>query len=163
MPEASARITVRARQEAVFDFAADVRNAPRWVFGVREVAGNLRHPLQPGDRIRVRLLAGGRIADSQWQIGECERPERLVSRGRALGASAQLTIACRELAPELTEVSYRLQYQLPAGPVGRLASKFGVQGILEVQARQSVGTLRRLLGAEAASPEWRRAVRPGDL
>ncbi len=162
MPEARAATLLPIPREEVWDFAADVRNAPRWVVGVREVAGDLRHPLQPGDRLRVRLLAGGRVADSEWEIGECARPERLRSRGRALGATAVLTIECREAGAGQTEVGYRLSYQLPGGPLGQLASRLGVQQVLELQARQSVAGLRRLLLGGAPDPAWRRALHPGE-
>jgi len=150
MPEAGDRIIVPVSQEAAWDFAADVRNAPRWVFGVREVAGALRHPLLPGDRLKVRLMAGGRIADSDWEIGRCERPRFLSSHGRALGASGTLEIVCAPLGPDQSEVSYHVVYQLPGGPLGALAARLGVQGIIEVQARRSLRTLRRLLAGGAA-------------
>jgi hypothetical protein len=155
MPEAGDRIKVPVTQEEAWDFAADVRNAPRWVFGVREVSGTIRHPLVPGDRLRVRLFAGGRMADSEWQVGRCERPSILTSSGRALGATATLKIECLPLGPNSSEVRYSLVYQLPGGALGAMAARFGVQGILEVQAKQSVRTMRRLLAASARGRSWR--------
>ncbi|MGC2192461.1 MAG: SRPBCC family protein [Candidatus Dormiibacterota bacterium] len=162
MPEAGGRITVPVSQEEAWDFAADVRNAPRWVFGVREVAGDLRHPLLPGDHLRVRLLAGGRVADSEWTVGSCERPQLLTSRGHALGARATLTIECAALGPNSAEVRYQLAYQLPGGLLGAMAARFGVQGILDAQAKHSLSTLHRLLaaGTEAQRPPAK--VAPGD-
>jgi hypothetical protein len=145
MPEVGGRITVPVSQEEAWDFAADVRNAPRWVFGVREVAGDLRHPLLPGDHLKVRLLAGGRVADSEWKVGRCDRPTFLTSQGHALGATGTLQIECSALGPNSAEIRYRLSYQLPGGPLGALAGRFGIQGILEVQAKHSLSTLRRLL------------------
>lgn len=138
---------VPVTQEDAWEFAADVRNAPRWVFGVGEVAGDLRHPLLPGDRLRVRLVVGGRIADSAWVVGECRRPSYLISSGRALGATATLRIECRELGPRTAEVHYSLKYELPGGALGALASRMGVQGVLELQVKQSLRTLRRLLSS----------------
>ncbi|MGA7172676.1 MAG: SRPBCC family protein [Candidatus Dormiibacterota bacterium] len=145
MPEAGGRITVPVSQEAAWDFAADVRNAPRWVFGVREVTGDLRHPLLPGDHLKVRLLAGGRAADSEWTVGRCDRPTFLSSRGHALGASGTLQIECSALGPNSAEISYRISYQLPGGPLGALAGRLGIQGILDAQAKHSLSTLRRML------------------
>jgi hypothetical protein len=163
MPEAGDRIKVPVTQEEAWDFAADVRNAPRWVFGVREVSGSVRHPLVAGDRLRIRLFAGGRMADSEWQVERCDRPNTLVSSGRALGATATLKIECLPLGPTSSEVRYSLTYQLPGGAVGAMAARFGVQGILEVQAKQSVRALRRLL-ASARGRSWRpAALGPGDL
>ncbi|HUY10070.1 MAG TPA: SRPBCC family protein [Candidatus Dormibacteraeota bacterium] len=157
MPEAGGRITVPVSQEEAWNFAADVRNAPRWVFGVREVAGDLRHPLLPGDHLKVRLLAGGRVADSEWTVGRCDRPTFLSSQGHALGATGTLQIECLALGPNSAEVRYRLSYQLPGGPLGALAGRFGIQGILDVQARHSLSTLRRLLtGAKGKGSPLRR-------
>jgi hypothetical protein len=164
MPEAGDRIRVPVSQEEAWDFAADVRNAPRWVFGVREVSGAVRHPLLPGDRLRIRLVAGGRIADTEWQVERCERPTILTSSGRALGATATLRIECLALSPTASEVRYGLAYQLPGGALGAVAARFGVQGMLEVQAKQSLRALRRLLAARARQRSWRpAALGPGDL
>ncbi|MGA8426282.1 MAG: SRPBCC family protein [Candidatus Dormiibacterota bacterium] len=164
MPEAGDRIRVPVSQEEAWDFAADARNAARWVFGVREVSGALRHPLLPGDRLRIRLVAGGRMADSEWQVDRCERPTLLTSSGRAFGATATLRIECLPLSPTSSEVRYSLVYRLPGGALGVLAARFGIQGILEVQAKQSVRALRRLLAASARARSWRpSALEPGDL
>jgi hypothetical protein len=162
MPEAGGRITVPVSQEEAWDFAADVRNAPRWVFGVRKVAGDLRHPLLPGDHLKVRLLAGGRVADSEWTVGRCERPQVLTSGGHALGATATLKIECLALGPDSAEVRYHLAYQLPGGPLGALASRFGVQGILDAQAKHSLSTLHRLLTAGTEAQRHPAKLEPGD-
>lgn len=145
MPEAGDRITVPVSQEAAWDFAADARNSPRWVFGVRDVSGDLRHPLLPGDHLKARLVAGGRMLDSDWEVLSCERPSSLRSRGRAMGATAVLGIEFVALGPRSTEVRYNLSYQLPGGVIGALVPKFGLQGLLEAQAKASVRSLRRLL------------------
>ncbi len=139
---------VPVTQVAAWDFAADVRNAPLWVFGVRSVAGDLHQPPRTGDRLRARLIAGGRVADSVWEIAECRRPDFLSSHGRALGATATLRIDCVPHGDDLTEVRYRLQYQLPGGPLGALAARLGVHGVLDAQVRYSLRTLRRLLTAQ---------------
>ncbi len=138
-------------QEVAWDFVADARNARRWVFGVRDVEGSLRHPLRRGDRLRLRLLGGGRMADSEWVVEACERPWRVSSRGRALGAVAELTIECVPHGADETEVVQRLSYRLPGGPLGSLAARLGVQGVLEVQAHQSMRALHRLLSHRSAT------------
>lgn len=149
MPEAAGRIRVPASQEDAWDFAADVRNAPRWVFGLREVSGDFHDPLLPGDQLRIRLAAGGRMANSEWTVVSCDRPLHLSSTGRALGATATLQIECLGLGPNSAEVRYSLSYRLPGGVLGALAARLGVQGILEVQGKQSLRALRRLLRARA--------------
>ncbi|MGH7610027.1 MAG: SRPBCC family protein [Candidatus Dormibacteria bacterium] len=151
MPEVRDRVVVPVGLEQAWDFVADVRNAPRWVFGIRGISGDLRHPLHPGDRLHVRLFAGGRMAESDWVVGECQRPHYLSSAGRGLGAEAQLRIECRELASDSTEITQSLVYRLPAGPLGQLADRLGVRGILEMQARQSLRSLSRLLGSAPGS------------
>ncbi|MGH7692834.1 MAG: SRPBCC family protein [Candidatus Dormibacteria bacterium] len=162
MPEASARITVPASVERAWDFAADVRNAPLWVSGVRQVSGDLGQPLRPGDRLQVRLVAGGKVADSVWEIDASERPDFLSSHGRALGAHAFLHIACQPRGPRLTEVLYQITYQLPGGPLGALAARLGVQGVLELQARRSLRTLRRLLRNQAQPRPQEAHLEPGE-
>jgi len=153
VPEVRATLVVPAPQLAVWDYIVDLRNAPRWMWGVREVLGPARHPLRPGDHIRLRLIAGGRAADSEWTIGDWAPPHRLESEGSALGARAWLWIECRAVGPQRTEVEHRLRYELPGGPLGRLAAHFGIHGVLELQARNSLRALaRELLGASRAVP-----------
>ncbi len=153
MPEVHHQILIPVTPEDAWDFIADVRNAPRWMFGVREVAGSLNPPLKQGDRLQIRLVAGGKLADSEWVIGECERPTLVSSWGHAMGASAQLRIRCRAVGPSSTEVTQQLSYQLPGGPLGYLAARFGVSGILEVQAHRSLHAL-----AQQLAPQVRRAA-----
>ncbi|MHB8394671.1 MAG: SRPBCC family protein [Candidatus Dormibacteria bacterium] len=145
MPEVHHRILIPVTPEEAWDFIADVRNAPHWMFGVKEVAGSLSPPLRPGDRLNIRLVAGGKLADSEWVIGACERPSLVSSRGHAMGASAQLRILCRPVGPSSTEVTQELSYQLPGGALGYLAARFGVSGILEVQAHRSLQALAQQL------------------
>ncbi len=145
------RIVLPFPQDQVWDFIADVRNSNRWMFGVREVAGSFRHPLQEGDRLRIRLVAGGKLADSEWVIGACERPHLVTSRGHAMGASAELRIECTALGPQSTEVVQSLRYQLPGGFLGVIAARFGVRTILETQARRSLQALAAQLRARARS------------
>jgi uncharacterized membrane protein len=66
-----------------------------------------------------------------------------------MGARAELRIECRPLGENSTEVVQQLQYDLPGGPLGLLASRFGVRGILEMQAQRSLQTLARRLGPGA--------------
>jgi uncharacterized membrane protein len=141
MPEVSGRVTLPVPQEQVFDYVADIRNAHDWMFGVRDVVGPKTPPLQPGDRLRVRLVAGARLADSEWLVGSCERPSLVTSTGSAMGARAELRIECRALGENSTEVVQSLRYELPGGPLGLLASRFGVRGILEMQAHRSLQAL----------------------
>lgn len=144
MPEARAQRLVRAGAEAVFDFIAEIENAPRWMFGVRRVEGAPHRPLQEGDEVGISLVAGGKLAESRWVIGRCERPSLLTSSGQAMGASAELQITCTPAAGG-TLVTQSLGYRLPGGPLGLVASRFGIDGILELQAHRSLQTLASLL------------------
>jgi len=149
MPEVRDHIVVPFPQEQVWDFIADVRNSNLWMFGVRQVAGTFRHPLQEGDHLRISLVAGGKLAESEWVIGPCERPHLVTSRGHAMGASAELRIECTALGPHSTQVTQSLRYQLPGGILGVIAARFGIRTILETQARRSLQALSSLLRARA--------------
>jgi uncharacterized membrane protein len=141
MPEVSGRVTIPISQEQAWDYIADMRNTRDWMFGVREVAGPQNPPVKPGDRFRVRLVAGARLAESEWVMGSCERPSLVTSTGRAMGARAELRIECHALGENTTEVVQKLRYELPGGPLGLLAGRLGVRGILEMQAHRSLQAL----------------------
>jgi uncharacterized membrane protein len=151
VPEVSGRVTVPVSQERAWDYVADIRNAPDWMFGVRAVVGPPQPPLRTGDRLRIRLVAGSRLADSQWLVGSCERPNLVTSTGSAMGARAELRIECRSLGENSTEVVQIVRYELPGGPLGLLASRFGVQGIMEMQAQRSLQALAERLGPGAGA------------
>ncbi len=155
MPEVRHRIVIPVSPEAAWDFIADVRHAPEWMFGVKEITGSSAPPLRRGDRLHIRLVAGGKFADSEWVIGECERPFLVSSRGHAMGATAELRIECQPVGAGRTEVTQRLQYRLPGGALGYLAGRFGVSGILEMQAHRSLQALFNLLAPSSRSPELR--------
>ena len=163
MPEARARRLIRAAPALVFDFIADIDNAPRWMFGVREVRGAIHRPVREGDRLRIRLVAGGRLADSEWVIGRCEPPRLLTSSGRALGATGRLEVTCEPAGGQETQVTQRLIYQLPGGPLGLMAARFGVSGILDLQAQHSLQTLAGILeaGARGSAREAKGPELPG--
>lgn len=141
--------------ETAWDFIADVRNAPSWMFGVKEISGSVTPPLREGDRLHIRLVAGGKFADSQWVIGDCERPSLLSSHGHAMGATAELRIECAAVGEGATEVTQELTYHLPGGTLGYLAGRFGVSGILEMQARRSLQALFNLLVPSSDRQSWR--------
>ncbi|HUY98080.1 MAG TPA: SRPBCC family protein [Verrucomicrobiae bacterium] len=145
MPEIKATTVVPVAQSVVFDFVGDSRNAPRWVFGVHRVEPGAPHPLRPGDHVTFQLGAAGQRLESRWRIDEWTPPTHVTSSGHALGARAQLRIECRALGPEATEVVEVLRYQLPGGVLGMVADRLGIHGILEMQARNSMRALRRLL------------------
>ncbi len=157
MPEVRHRVVIPVPPETAWDFIADVRHAPSWMFGVKEISGPLSPPLRPGDRLHIRLVAGGKFADSQWVIGDCERPSLLSSRGHAMGATAELRIECRAVGESATEVTQQLTYHLPGGALGYLAGRFGVSGILEMQARRSLQALFNLLAPGSGRQGWRAA------
>ena len=153
MPEVRHHVLIPVSAERAWDFIADVRHAPRWMFGVKQITGSLSPPLRQGDRLQIRLVAGGKFANSDWVIGECERPHLVSSTGHAMGASAKLRIECREVGPESTEVTQSLTYQLPGGALGLLAGRFGVSGIMEMQAQRSLQALRAILTETAGQDE----------
>lgn len=148
-------------QSAVFDFVGDSRNAPRWVWGISDVDAAAPHPLRPGDEVTFQLGAKGRILESRWRIEEWVPPVRVTSTGHALGAQARLRIECRALGPGQTQVEEVLQYRLPGGPLGLVADRLGIHGILEMQARNSMRRLHRVLttGLNDRSPARPRRAR----
>lgn len=163
MPEARAERLIPAEAHQVFDFIADVANAPRWMFGVREVSGPERRPLREGDVLHIRLVAGGKLADSEWLIGACDRPTLLSSSGRAMGATAKLRIECADAGPEETLVTQSLEYHLPGGALGLLAARFGINGIMDLQASRSLQMLALHFGATTESPGTEAAsLRPSE-
>jgi hypothetical protein len=96
------------------------------------------------------VQAAGRRVESDWTVTELVPLDHLTIEGSRFGADFRLTEEVEAIDPQRTKCTLRIEYSLPFGPFGRLASKLGVERLARQEAGDVLRNLARLL--EAGDP-----------
>ena len=139
-------IDIDAPPERVYETVMDPKCLDDWVtihVSVDEApAGKLTH----GDEMRQCLKLAGRKFHVQWKVVQDDRPNRVVWEGQ--GPMHSMARVVYDLEPNGdgngTRFCYMNEYQLPGGPLGRLAGR-GMGGISARESEKSLEKLKKLL------------------
>ncbi len=143
-------ITVGAAPETVWAFLCDARRYPEWIPDTLAILSVSDEPLVAGSTYRERSrLLGPLSLPSDWRVVEFAPPRSQQHDGRMLGPMS-ITF---EVAPdgEGARFAYRLSYDVPLGPAGRLLDSLAVRPRLRNGFRQAAENLRRLVEAGAGT------------
>ncbi|UDY36058.1 SRPBCC family protein [Dermatobacter hominis] len=144
---------------AVWEVLADVSVLPELSESTTDVVvdGPLR---EVGQRFRQTVRLAGRRWTSDWTVLELDEPRRLVVDGSiAPGTGYRLAEDLEELDDGRTRLTVSATYELPFGPLGRLAGRLGVERrVAEELAVVVRGVAAR---AEAAADATATRRRPG--
>ncbi len=115
------QIDIAAPPEDVYAILMDPERLEDWVTIHDELLGAPQGPLTKGSKLTQRLRLAGRCFTVRWTVVENERARKVVWEGR--GPMRSKASAIYELAPDGggTHFSYTNEYDLPGGPLGRLA------------------------------------------
>lgn len=105
-----------------------------------------------GQRFRqvVRLL--GRSYESDWSVVSFDAGRSLAIRGTVgYGVSYCLTESVVPVTSSRSRLTVKIDYKLPFGPLGRLASKLGVESRARDESRQVVEGIRRVVERQRAA------------
>ncbi|GAC1306253.1 MAG: hypothetical protein NVSMB16_02100 [Acidimicrobiales bacterium] len=141
---------IDAPAETVWALLEDVRRLPE--FSPSTVSVDDAPPVldRPGQTYtQVGCLFGKRYR-SKWTVEEIDPGRRIRSRG-ALGPGVSYTLT-QALMPtnDGCHLSIKIDYRLPLGPLGRLASKLGVAGRASTEAAEVIAGLKRVAENSAA-------------
>ena len=130
-------IEIAAAPEDVYAVLTDADRLADWVTIHEELIEAPEGPLRKGSKLTQRLKLAGKRFTVTWTVVENERARRVVWEGR--GPMRTRASAIYQLAPGAggTRFSYTNEYELPGGPLGRLAGP--------VVARATAGELDRSL------------------
>jgi uncharacterized membrane protein len=127
----------------------DVRRLPEFSRSTEEISGAPERLTRPGQTFRQVVRQVGKRFESEWTVLELEAGRRLVIEGSVgFGVTYRLTEDVTERSPETCEFSLTVDYTLPFGPLGRVASKLGVEKLAEREAGEVVTGLKTLVEAE---------------
>ena len=137
-------IDIAAAPEDVYAVLMDANRLEDWVTIHDELLDAPGGPLTKGSKLTQRLRLAGRCFTVRWTVVENDRARKVVWEGR--GPMRSKASAIYELAPDGggTHFSYTNEYDLPGGPLGRLAGPV-VGRITAGELDQSLERLRRLV------------------
>jgi carbon monoxide dehydrogenase subunit G len=135
-------IDIAAPPEDVYALVMDPSRLEDWVTIHDELIDAPAAPLKKGSKLTQRLKLAGKCFTVRWTVVENERARRVVWAGRGpMRSRASVTY---ELSPNGggTRFSYANDYELPGGPLGRMAAPV----VRRVTAGELDRSLERLRG-----------------
>ena len=150
-------IEVHAEPARVWDVLVDVRRLPQVSSHTVEVKDAPERLTHRGQRFTQVVVAVGKRFESEWEVRRFDPGRALaIEGGVGFGVRYCLTeTVVPSAAPGCSTLSVRIQYKLPFGPLGRIASRLGVERLAATEAQQVLERIARLAGAQPAttSPE----------
>lgn len=143
-------VEVQATPAEIWDVLVDVRRLPevsRHTIEVKDAPERLTHK---GERFSQVVSAVGKRFESEWTVVRFE-PERALGIEGSIGFGVRycLTESVEPAGPGRSRLTVCIQYKLPFGPFGRMASKLGVERLAATEAAQVVANVAAI--ADAAS------------
>jgi carbon monoxide dehydrogenase subunit G len=137
-------IHIDAPPEAVYDTLMDPGCLGSWVTIQDELLQAPEGDLEKGDELVQRCKVAGQRFKLRWKVEQANRPHKTIWNGKGpLGSKARVTYDLAENDGG-TRFTYTNEYDLPGGPVGRLAGK-AVVGASGAEADRTLARLKRLI------------------
>ena len=141
MSKLEREIHIDAPAEAVYDKLTDPDCLGEWVTVHDEMEQAPDRNVEPGDTLVQRMKVAGQKFRITWHVDEAERPSRVVWTGEGpMGTKAKATYEIESLNGDGCTFSYTNEYDLPGGPLGRLAGR----SVSRVAGREVDGSLQKL-------------------
>ena len=134
------RVDVSASPQQVYDVVMDSSRLADWVTIHDHLVGSPPRRLQEGSRLTQCLKLAGRRFKVRWTVVENDPCRRVVWEGRGPVASHARVEYGFEPNGDGTRFTYLNQYDLPGGPLGRLAERT----VARATGRELDGSLKRL-------------------
>ena len=134
------RTHIAAPPKDVYDVVMDSGRLKDWVTIHHRLEGSPASPLRKGSKLTQYLKLAGKSFKVDWQVVENEPCEHVVWEGRGPVASHAKVEYRFQPNGEGTDFSYVNEYDLPGGPLGRMAGR----AVARVTQKELEGSLRRL-------------------
>ena len=134
------RVDVSAAPQDVYDVVMDSTRLADWVTIHDHLVGDPPRRLQKGSQLTQCLKLAGRRFKVRWTVVENDPCHRVVWEGRGPVASHARVEYGFEPNGDGTRFTYLNQYDLPGGPLGRLAERT----VARATGRELDGSLQRL-------------------
>jgi uncharacterized membrane protein len=145
MPMIQHRLEVARPLDEVWDLWSDVRRLPELSSSTIEVRDAPERLTAIGQTFRQVARAAGRSLEVTWVVTSIAlRHHVTIESTPAFGSEVRITESVRATAPARTCLTLAIDYRLPFGPLGRLASKFGLEQIADREAHDVLHGVARL-------------------
>jgi len=146
MPTFSRSVDVDLPIAEVWDRWTDVRILPQLSASTTEVQDAPERLTEVGQTFRQVVRAVGRCFEVDWTVRSIAPQDHLTIEGSpGMGVRPTLTERVETLSPTRTRLTIDVEYSLPFGPLGRLASKLGVVQLARRETDEILENLRTLL------------------
>jgi uncharacterized membrane protein len=146
MPTFSRSVDVERPINEVWDIWTDVRILPQLSSSTTEVLDAPERLSRVGQSFRQVVRAVGRCFDVTWTVTSIADLDHLTIEGSVgLGVAQQLTERVTSLSPSRTRLTIDVEYKLPFGPLGRLASKLGVEQLARRETTEILDRLQEVI------------------
>jgi carbon monoxide dehydrogenase subunit G len=131
---------IAAPPRAVYDIVMDPGRLKDWVTIHQRIVGNPQSPLEKGSTLTQCLRLAGKRFNVHWRVVENEPCVHVVWEGRGPVASRARVEYRFDSNDGGTDFSYINEYDLPGGPLGRVAGR----AVSRVTQKEVDGSLQRL-------------------
>lgn len=136
-------IDIAAPPERVYDVVMDPNRLEDWVSIHQSLMDAPGGALKQGSELTQCLKLAGRKFNVTWKVVEDDCPTRVVWEGQGPVHSHAKVVYEFEPNGDGTRFSYMNQYDLPGGPLGKLAGR-SVAGVARKEADKSLERLKKL-------------------
>jgi len=151
MSKLEREIHIDASPEDVYDTLTDPHCLGEWVTVQDELEEAPSGPVEEGDTLVQRMKVAGQKFRIKWHVDEADRPSRVVWTGKGpMGTEARATYEIKTNGGSGVTFSYINEYDLPGGPVGKLAGR-AIVGASGGEADRSLERLKKLIEDNASS------------
>jgi carbon monoxide dehydrogenase subunit G len=151
MSKLEREIHIDAPAEAVYDKLTDPDCLEEWVTVHDELEEAPSGNVEKGDTLVQRMKVAGQRFRIKWHVDEATRPSRVVWTGRGpMGTKAKATYEIRTNGGSGVMFSYVNEYDLPGGPVGKVAGR-AIVGASGGEADKSLERLKRLIESSSSN------------
>jgi carbon monoxide dehydrogenase subunit G len=131
---------IAAPPQAVYDIVMDPGRLADWVTIHQQIVGTAQSPLKKGSELTQSLKLAGKRFNVKWRVVENEPCRHVVWEGRGpVGSHARVEYRF-DSNDGGTEFCYINEYDLPGGPLGRVAGR----AVSRVTQKEVDGSLQRL-------------------
>ncbi len=121
--EVRAETELLASPDEVWEIVMDPRRLGEWVTTHDGLEGDVPDLLEQGSKFKQRLKIGGPTFTATWHVVECDPPHHVRWEGEGPGGSSAHVEYKLEAIAEKTRFTYANRFELPGGPLGRLAGR----------------------------------------
>ena len=134
-------IDIDAPPEEVYDVLTDPNCLGQWVTIQEELVSAPDPPLTKGHCVVQRMKVVGRSFEVSWDVEVADRPSKVQWAGNGpMGSVARATYELEPNGDGGTKFSYTNEYDVPGGPVGKVAGR----ALVSASGGEADATLGRL-------------------